>query len=405
MLTKKTDVLRFVDSQNVITLAQQLVRIPSENPPGSEHEIAGFVQDVFQKMGLETSIVEAEKGRSNVIAKYNVGHEPVLILNGHADVVPAGDGWRHPPYDGVTESGRLYGRGAADMKGGLAAAISAVDAVVHSDVKLNGSLTVSVVADEEAGGRLGTGFLVEKGILKGDMAIVCEPSDFKLSVSEGGGVWFDIQSYGRSAHTIEANYAINPVEKMAKFVVALEKVKKRLSAYDHPKYGRPILSMNTISGGTKVNVVPEICRGSLDFRFPPGVGITPKKAIALIQKVVNDLHEADKNLRIKLDPTIIAHPFEQPENTRIVRIVKDSAKTILGKTPKWWRKEVRQPVVKSDDSDVYHLWTKGNIPSVYFGPGKIRQCHAIDEYVEIKQIIDATKIYALAILGALTDLP
>ena len=128
---KKTDVLKYVDPQKVIRLAQELVRIPSENPPGNEQEVARFVQGRLQKIGLETKIVEPEKGRSNVIAEYKKEPKLTLILNGHADVVPAGDGWSYEPYGGQIKFGRLYGRGAADMKGGLAAAISAVDAVLH----------------------------------------------------------------------------------------------------------------------------------------------------------------------------------------------------------------------------------------------------------------------------------
>ena len=402
-MASKKDLLKHIDDQGLIGFTRELVRIPSENPPGDERDVALRILDRFKKLGLTTEIVEAEKGRPNVIARLKgTGGGRTLLFNGHTDVVPAGPEWTVDPYAGVIKDGRLYGRGACDMKGGLAAIIAVAEVFQKAGFKPRGDLVYSIVVDEEAGGAKGTGFLVEKGLLQADMALVAEPSDFRMSVSEGGVVWSELLTRGTRTHTINSRRegAVNAVEKMAQVIVALMGLKDDLDRLVHQDFGSPILSINMVNGGLKTNIVPHECRAAVDFRFPPGVGLTPEKAIGRLQGVLEGLKKNDPALEVELKPQIVAHPFIQDEDIEVVGLLKESFKELEGHEPDWWRRG-KKTVIPTDDSDVYHLWVKGKIPSIYFGPGKLEQAHATDEYIDLEDIIKAARIYTLFAVKAL----
>ena len=167
-------VLSFVDEAGLVRLAQALVRIDTQNPPGNEGALAAFAAEHLGRSGLACEIQEVKPGRSNFLARLgSEGARPHLIFNGHTDTVPAGGGWTHDPCGGEIADGRLYGRGAADMKGGLAAMIMAVEAIVRSGADFSGCLTLAAMMDEEET-QDGTRFAVAHG-LRGDFAIVGEP--------------------------------------------------------------------------------------------------------------------------------------------------------------------------------------------------------------------------------------
>jgi len=400
---RKTELIEQIDGAALIKLAQQLVQIPSENPPGDEKAVAERVLAFFKELDMPTSVIEASPGRPNILAHITGSSEgPKLLFNGHTDVVPAGPDWHLSPYSGRVENGRLYGRGSCDMKGGLAAMLFVAKLFRDFNIDPKGVLQFAVVVDEEAGGKNGTGYLVENKLIDADMAIVAEPSDLKMSISEGGVLWIELTTHGTRTHTINAKTAVNAVQKMAKVIMRLEEEAERLGQIEHPKHGSPILTVNVVRGGLKTNLIPGECKALVDFRFPPGIDMSVDSAISRIERLLAELRREDPRLDITAQFTAVAHPFEQNENIEVIQILRESAKAVMGRYPDWWR-QGKKATIPTDDSDVYHLWARGRIPSVYFGPGKLEQCHAVDEWIATEDIVKAAKIYALMALNVLTD--
>jgi acetylornithine deacetylase/succinyl-diaminopimelate desuccinylase family protein len=400
----KNDLLSMIDRDALIQFAQELVRIPSENPPGDERRVAERIQDRLEAAGLKTQVYEAETGRPNIVASLEGDDDgPTLLFNGHTDVVPAGPDWDVDPYGGIIADGKLFGRGSCDMKGGLAAIVSVAEVFRKSGIVPRGTLLYSIVVDEETGGKKGTGYLVENGHIKADMAVVAEPSDFRMSVSEGGVLWFELTTHGTRTHTINRRGAVNAVEKMARVITALEGLRDELGKIEHEDYGSPILSINAVHGGLKTNIVPDECTANVDFRFPPGIGITPDDAINKIENLLESLKRNDRELKIDSAFNVIAHPFEQSEDIEIVSLVKAATREVLGHEAEWWRRGKRT-VIPTDDSDVFHLWVKGGIPSIYFGPGKLEQAHVSNEHIDLEDIYKAAQIYTMIAVNALTDI-
>ena len=330
-------VLDAVQPQRVIDLAQALVRFRSENPPGHEHEITAFLQDRLTDLPLTVARHDSPTGRPNLVARLGSSAGPRLLFNGHTDVVPAGDGWSLDPYGGEIRDGRLHGRGAADMKGGLAATIEVAHVFADLDVTPTGTLLWSVVADEEAGGDHGTGFLCERALIDADYAVVAEPSEFRLSVSENALLWLRFETRGVQEHTINRRSAVNAVEAMVAVARALLDIRDEVAHLHHPNLGHPILTINTLNGGLKTNIVPDRCTMDVDFRFPAGLGLDVASARARIDRALDELRAADPTLDVRYEEHG-KDGFEQPEDSEIVRLIRRAHERVLGTPAEWWRR-------------------------------------------------------------------
>lgn len=392
------DILGLIDEQAVVELTQELVRIPSENPPGQEGEVARYIQRWLEDRGLQVQVIEAEPGRPNLIAGWGPDDGPVFMLNGHTDVVPPGDGWTVDPYGGELRDGRIYGRGATDMKGGLAALLHAFDAIRRSGVRLKGKLLLVINVDEEAGGKAGAGYLIENGFVKADSCLVCEPSSLKLVTAEGGLLWMELLFRGRAVHSVLAPNGINAVEKALQVLQALMPLKRELESHVGSRGKPTIFSINMVHGGVKVNQVPGQCQVSIDVRIPPGVPIGTRDVIARVEEILDQQRAADPDLDVSLSYRDPVEPFEIPADAPIIATLRQAVADVTGKPAEDW---APQRVIQNDDSDLYHWWTKGGIPGVYFGPGAIELAHNADEYVETRELILAARIFALTALRTL----
>ncbi|MBC7340148.1 MAG: ArgE/DapE family deacylase [Firmicutes bacterium] len=385
--------LEAVDDGEVLKLAREMVRIPSENPPGRVADMARYVLSFLEGLGVVARTVEPEPGRVNVLASLGSGSGRAgLVFNGHLDVVPAGPGWTVDPYGGMVQGGRLWGRGSADMKGGLAAILGAVAALVRAKVAFERPVALMFTCDEETGGKLGAGYLVRNGYVSGDMCVVCEPSGLRLIHAEGGLCWMTITTHGRSAHSVLAWRGVNAVEKMVQVLSALAPLQRELGAVRNASGKRVVLSANVIRGGVKVNQVPDACEALLDLRIPAGVDLSAEQVLDRIRAVLADLKMRDPELRVELSHGDPVTPFEVPPDAPVIGLVKEAYRDVTGQECAPWSPREDPP---TDDSDLYHLWTAGGIPGVYFGPGEIEQAHVADEFVEIEQLRQAARIYAL----------
>lgn len=330
--------LAAVEPERAIRLAQELVRFPSENPPGSEHAVQRHVAAWLEALGYDVRRIDSPTGRPNLIAERGRGTEgPTLLFNGHVDVVPPGSDWSRPPFSGDIVDGRLWGRGAADMKGGVAAILEVAAVFAEVAPAMAGRLLWTIVSDEEAGGEHGTGLLCDEGHIDADMAIVAEPSEFRLSVSENTLMWLRFETRGRQEHTINRAQAVNAVEAMVPVAAELLAFRNEISSLRHPTLGAPILTINTFNGGLKANIVPDRCVMEVDLRYPAGLGMDIDSVQKRIDGMLNRLRDADPTLDVRYD--VHGKPgFEQPEDTPIVRHIREAHEAVVGAPPEWWRR-------------------------------------------------------------------
>ena len=332
----ENELMAAIDTDYLTQFAQKLVQLPSENPPGDEKLISDYLLHWFEERDIPTRVVESSPHRPNIIAEIKGnGNGPTLLFNGHVDVVPAGPDWSIEPYAGIIRNGTLYGRGACDMKGGLAAMLTVADVMNKTKANFNGSLLFTVVSDEETGGEKGTGLLVDQGHIDADMAIVAEPSDFKLSISEGALIWLTFTSRGTRTHTVNSTGAVNAVENMARMSVELINLRDELvTKYpDDP----PKLTTNTITGGLKVNIVPDHCEANVDFRFAPNLGFDISQALTMIDERLRALKQRHPSFDVTYRYEA-KEGFVQPEKTPIVRLIQEATRDVLGHEAQWWRR-------------------------------------------------------------------
>jgi len=262
-----------VSANETRELLRDLVAIRSENPPGNETAVARYLADRLSPYRFECAIHEAEPERGSLVARLpGRGTGPSLAFNGHLDTGPIGDGWTRDPLGGEVVAGRLYGRGAGDMKGGLAAMTAAAIAVARDGVAPPGDIVLLPTADESSGSRLGMGHLVRSGLVpKIDMAIVCEPSFGTVTIAQGGVVWIDVDVVGKSGQAARPKSGINAISVMTRVLSALDDELPALRAGTrHPLVPSIPINVGTITGGVKANVIAERCRVRIDRRLVPG---------------------------------------------------------------------------------------------------------------------------------------
>jgi succinyl-diaminopimelate desuccinylase len=280
------DALAHLDDGELIALTRDLVRIPSVVRPGdpdaTEAAVASYVAGWLAREGLTVEVQQVAPGRPNVLGWIgDPGAAPgrTLLLEGHTDVVTEGDAadWTFPPFGGVLAEGRIWGRGAADMKGGLAAAMVAAAAIRRSGVPLGGRLLVGALVDEE-GDMLGVRHLCETPAgraLTG--AIICEPEGNELCLEQRGVVWARVTARGRMAHGAMPEAAVNPIAAIAAVIgqaPALERRLRRLCArsrHVRPPTVTPTIIRSPLSGLPQSNVIPSSATATLDIRLTPGV--------------------------------------------------------------------------------------------------------------------------------------
>lgn len=389
-----------VDADGVIALTRELVRIRSVFEPkagNTEAAAAHAVAGVVRGMGLTVRVEEAAPGRPNVIADWQGSTfgegGKTLLFEGHSDVVTEGDagGWRHPPFSGVLEAGRVYGRGAADMKGGVAAAIGALAAVIKTAPELPGRIRLGVVADEE-GMMLGIKDFIRRGWAQGvDGAIICEPEENEICLFQKGAMRVGVTSRGVMAHGAMPYAGVNPIPPLADFIRAVGELEAqeqaRLGAHDY--LGLPWITPTTLqaplAGEPQVNVMPESAYLALDVRTVPGQD--HEALFASLQRVADGLNTRVKGpaeLRLEL---IEARPWtETPPEDPLARAVARAYRQTLGREP------VYGGVPGATDGTFLHAWA--GVAIVTVGPGDRTIPHQRDECVSTAALVEAARLYA-----------
>ena len=387
------DLKRLMRKRELIDLTTQLIQIPTENPPGNEKKAFLFLKPILLKMGFNVKILLSPKGRGNMIAEKRWGKGGRrLIFNGHLDVVPAGNSsqWKYPPFQGKLEKGRIYGRGASDMKGGIASFLHAISMINRSKIDLPcGTVVLHLVSDEESHGHQGMAFLTQKRVIQGDAAIVGEPTDLDLMVAQKGALWLRISTIGKSAHGSRPHSGVNAIEKMMKAIHQLNSISLR---EEHPLLGNPTLNIGMIQGGTKINIVPDRCEIEVDRRVLPSE--EREGVLREIKESLDSLQLQDPSFQYQMEEIDFAEPSEIDPEDEIVKISVEAIGEVRGEGPK----------IKGSSgfTDARFYIKACRIPTLILGPGGVDQPHTTNESIEVDALVQAAQIYALILINYLS---
>ena len=379
-----------VDADQVIRFARALIAAPSENPGGTEDQAAAVATEILEALDASPRTIRSEAGRPNVLAAIGSGARPRLAWNGHLDVVPAGslDTWRSGgPWSGEIVDGRLVGRGAADMKGPVAAALAAASAIRRAGIELAGTFELHLAADEELAGIHGTKVLWDLGLLDQDAAIVGEPSELQVGLAERGGAWFTATAFGKAAHGSQPHLGVNAITSMSRFLLRLPEVLPDLA---HPLVGRPTVNTALIEGGSAPNVVPDRCTVDIDRRVIPGE-TEPAKVRAPFLALVESLRAAHPEVEIEVELREWTDAAEAPIDSRIAALARDAVERETGARP--------ADVGFTGITDARFYINQAKIPTVIVGPGSLTVAHTADESVAVDELVAAARSYARIVVG------
>jgi succinyl-diaminopimelate desuccinylase len=384
----------------LVKLTQELIREESVNPPGNEEGVAQILAEELKSGGAKVRLHEAAPKRVNVEAVLSgSGPRPRFLFNGHMDVVPIGDPakWTVDPFGGVVRGDRIYGRGAADMKGGLASIAIAMRALHECGITVNGAVVFHAVADEESSSSYGTKHMIRQGLAKADMGLVAEPSVFgdKIAIRHAvrGSCWVKVETFGRAAHGGNPASGINAVLNMCKLLMALDKVK--LAHKVHGILPPPTISAGTvIKGGTKTNIIPEYCEAELDVRFVPGM--TEQQIMSELRAAAEQIKKEDPRFSSAMEVFEYTPAAEIPESGPVMTAAKRATQQVVGYEPGL--------AAAYGTTDSAYLIHDAHVPVICgFGPGDQVSggIHGADEGVSIAQLTDFVKIYALTVMFSL----
>jgi acetylornithine deacetylase/succinyl-diaminopimelate desuccinylase family protein len=383
-----------VDAQEVLGFARALIAAPSENPGGTEDEAAAVATDILTSFGAAARTVRSDAGRPSVMATLGAGARPRLAWSGHLDVVPAGspDTWVHGPWDGKVVDGRLVGRGAADMKGPIAAALAAAAALRRAQVDLAGTLEFHLAADEELAGIHGTRVMWEHGLLDQDACIVGEPSELQLGLAQRGGAWFTATAHGTAAHGSQPQRGVNAITSMARFLLRLPEA---LPDLGHELVGRPTVNAALIEGGSAPNVVPDRCVLDIDRRVIPGER-DPEEVRAPFVALIDEIRRDHPEVRIDIALREWTDAAEADAASDIARASREAVAAETGTPP--------SDVGFTGITDARFYLNQAHIPTVILGPGSLSVAHTANESVAVEELVVAARVYA-RIFARLLSIP
>ena len=377
----------FVTDSDTIALLEGLVKIDSVNPslvPGAagEAEIADYVADFLRSAGLDFRLDEVKPGRVNAVGVLRGGGGgPTLMLNGHTDTVGI-DYMEIDPLDPVVKEGRMYGRGTFDMKGGLAAILSATKAVADSGVELKGDLVVAAVCDEEYAS-IGTERLMKE--TAADAAIVGEFTAGNIQVAHKGFAWINVETHGVAAHGSLHRVGVDAIAKMGHVLIGLEALGQLLEETEHPLVGPGSVHASIIEGGSELSTYPDNCKLQLERRLIPGED--RDDVDEEMTSLIKSLEEGDPKFNADYTITFYRGPMEIDPDEEICRVLKEGSEKLLGKTPRY--------VGGTGWMDTQIIYSKG-IPAVAHGPIGYG-AHAKEEWVDLQSVYETALVHGYSI--------
>jgi succinyl-diaminopimelate desuccinylase len=418
------DLFKLIDArrEELVDLTRELIRFPTVNPPGDSYRpCAEFIGRRLEARGFAVQYVRAEgtpgdserHPRVNVIARREGdARGPCVHFNSHIDVVQGGAGWTLDPFAGVVRDGKVYGRGACDMKGGLAASIIAVEALIDSRARLPGTLEISGTVDEESGGFGGVHYLAERGWFSAprvDHVIIPEPLNVdRVCIGHRGVWWAEIETHGRQAHGSMPFLGDCAVRHMHAVVERFERELYPRLALRHtdmpvvPHGARhSTLNLNSMHGGAAETTgypspcVPDSCRMVIDRRLLIEESMDAVKAE--VREILEALVRERTGFSYTMRDIFEVHPTMADPKGKVARSTAAAVRRVLGRDPEF--------ICSPGTYDQKHIDRIGKLRDcIAYGPGILDLAHQPDEYVVIDDMVKAAKVMALAahslLLGA-----
>ncbi|NPV70535.1 MAG: M20 family metallopeptidase [Firmicutes bacterium] len=379
--------LQRLDANLVTGVCRDLVRINTVNPPGDEKAAAEYVVNFLGRYGFEGRLLEHGDSRATALCRLRGrGDAPAVVFNGHLDVVPAGtQKWAVDPFEGTIQSSRVWGRGSADMKGGLAAMMVALKAIAEAGPPLRGDIVLTATAGEEVDMSGAKALVVEHDLAGAQAIIIAEPTDNRIGVAERGLFWLEITTCGKTAHGSTPHLGKNAIMMMLPLLQRLDRLDIPFTR--HPLLGGFTRSINTIAGGVKTNVVPDRCVATVDMRTVPGqshAGILEQ-----VERLLSDAEATDQSFRGSVRAVHDLPAVETAPDHPAVRLFIDAVAGVTGQ-------RLTPGAVPFATEAAVFVPALG-APSIICGPGDPALAHQPDEYVEIDKMLDAARIYVRAV--------
>lgn len=408
----RADVYKLAKSKSgeLVKLVSDLIKIPSENPTGTQREVVDFVKNYLKSSGIKCEEVACNSDFPCVLAKIGKDDGFSVILNGHVDVVPAGDReqWDYDPFSGEVTDKLILGRGTSDMKAGVAGILFAMKILAESGAELNGNVRLHIVSDEESGGEYGTRWLCDNGYADhANACLIAEPtSKNTIEIGQKGGLHIVFKAYGKSAHGSLGGFkGENAILKMGKVLENLPMLTSIKGRYKNSQeralanskmiaeqeigeagVGDVIdhvsANVGIINGGTRPNMVPDYCEAVVDVRLP--IGVDHKEIEAMVEKIV----EMSAQTGIEYDMHWNSEGNYTEEEEAIVQAIKKNAEAL-------WNIDVI-PAYQWASSDARE-YRRLNIPTIQYGPSNTEGIHSYNENVDIEDAVNASQIYVLSL--------
>ena len=370
-----------IDLQSVIADTQSLIRIDSQNPGIGEAECAAWVSQRVSRLGITPEVMTVEKNRDNTVATIPGGDAPRLVILGHLDTVPIGAGWTREPLGGEISDDKIFGRGACDMKGGVAIALGLLDALTSRNVTPAGDVVFVATVDEEAPNMAGAHHLVASNVLRpDDQVLALEPTGTKLRIAQMGLRWLTITVTGKMAHAGRAHLGIDSAHVMARIVNTLKDHIHSLPYVDDI-LGRPRFTCGTFHAGVATNVVPPTAEASFDIRIVPPMLI--EDVIPVVDDIASAVIRDFPGATFSITPLGAARPpVRAAEDAPIVRGLRRAYEAVAHTS------------LPQGDDDGHEAYTDasmvaaltGSTSCTVFGPGSTDRAHTADEFVPIADL-------------------
>ncbi len=372
-----------MNKEKKIKILQDVIQIETVND--NEVAVAEYFKNLLNEYGIDSKLVEYSPTRANLVAEIK-GEKPgkVLIFNGHSDVVAAGDPeeWTHPPFAGVIEDGKLYGRGATDMKAGLTALALAMIEIKEQDLLKAGTIRFIITVGEEIG-MYGSKQMTEEGYVDdADAIIVGEPKmgNGKIVTAHKGSVQYEIVSYGRSAHSSMPELGINSIQQIVDFIpVANEKIAEAASKGENEKLGRMLNAFTVIDGGDQINSIPAITKLKGNGRTVPEVDNE-----MFLDALNASIDEINNQIEGRLELNIMQNnpAVESDFDTDLIQSFRNVANVEI------------EPVGMTGATDASNFGRiEKDFDLAIYGPGVMEVAHQVDEYVEIEDYLNFIDLY------------
>lgn len=374
--------------EKYLDVLQNLIKLESVN--GNEKVVAEYIASLFYKYrNVDVELIESYPGRDNILVKVSGSKKgKILAFSGHLDVVAPGDGWDHPPFAGEVVDKKLYGRGACDMKAGVAASIYAILEILENSIDFAGELWFIGTVGEEVGMQ-GALDLVDGGYLKNvDAIIIPEPTkrdgENQIIFASKGSIMYTVKALGKTAHSSMPELGINAITSIAKFILAVQEEFDKISAteaFKNKYLGSTLNVFSMIEGGLQFNSVPDKASVKGNIRTVPE--FASESSIKVLEDAIRKNNADDKNAKLFLELNQVLDPAEAKKDSALIKALTETAKSK--------NIQVRALVGTCELSRYIHI--SDDVELLVYGPGLTNKAHTIDEYIELDEYFDTIEIF------------